>query len=298
MTPATEPNYPALGRDIKPFVKWAGGKRNLAAQIILRMPPGRLTYHEPFVGGGAVFFELYKRKRVDHAFLADQNQDVVNALVVIKKDVRALISALEQHALLHQKHGAEHYYKVRDAFDDKASDVERAARFIYLNRTCFNGLYRVNKSGRFNVPVGDYKNPTICDAENLRAAHEALQHATVAMGDFEPMMDAAKPGHVCYADPPYLPVKRASKKDGIAATSFTAYDKTPFGVAEHQRLADAFTRAANRGVHVILSNSDVALIRDMYKLHRVEEVRAPRAVNSDGAGRGEVTELLITGRRR
>lgn len=282
-----------LPRDIHPVVKWAGGKRLLAPRIIELMPAGQIVLHEPFVGGAAVFFELVKRKRIKKAFLSDVNADLMNAMVVIKRDVRGLISVLREHAA---RHSPTYYYSMRDAFNQSATnDVGQAARFIYLMKTCFNGLYRVNRNDEFNVPIGSYVNPTICDEENLHAAHAALQLAELRCAPFTLTMPSAEPGHVMYCDPPYLPVKKASKKDGVAATSFTAYDKLPFGITEHTSLATELARAAYRGVHIIASNSDMPVIRDMYEPWAdIRTVQAPRAINRDGKGRGLVNELLIT----
>lgn len=255
----------------------------------------KIVYHEPFAGGAAVFFELYKRKLLARAHLNDVNAVLMNALSVIKTDPGRLISELTYHAKNHQTDAEKHYYMVRAIAPAMGDRVTRAARFMYLNRVCFNGLYRVNSKGVFNVPMGRYVNPTICDAENIMAAHEALQLAEITTDSFATAMRRAKSGEVCYLDPPYLPTKRANKKLDVSSTSFTAYDKSGFGMTDHENLATAFTTAVQKGVHAVLSNSDMPEIRTLYKAHRVDTVKAARTVNSKGDGRGEVSELLVTG---
>lgn len=280
-----------LPRDIKPFVKWAGGKRNLAAEIIKRMPSTPFVYNEPFLGGGAMFFELYKRGLIKTARLSDANAELINAFVAVRDECGPLIELLERHAAAYSQ---EHFYSVRAATTVGYPKFVSAARFIFLNRTCFNGLYRVNRKGKFNAPWGHYKNPSICDVENLRAVCRALASATLSDLSFEASMALAGKGDVVYCDPPYLPTKKASKKKAVAATSFTAYTADGFGIEHHARLSSAAREAAARGATVIVSNSDMPEIRTLYTGALIETVRAPRAINSKGSGRGEVDELLIT----
>ena len=259
----------------RPFVKWAGGKRTLVPDIAQRMPESFNTYWEPFLGGGAVFFSLDSRVRT--AQLSDVNASLALTYQVVRNDVENLIAHLECHA---EKHSKEHYYSVRKMTELRDS-VEVAARFIYLNKTCYNGLYRVNKAGHFNVPVGRYKDPTVCDAANLRSASQVLQKATVRLADFQKAMPGD--GDFLYADPPY---------DG----TFNQYDPDGFGPDQQRRLRDTAIRWHTAGAHVMISNADTPLIRGLYAhapfvLH---EVTAPRTINCKGGEREAVGELLIT----
>ena len=259
----------------RPFIKWAGGKRTLIPEIARRLPEAIHTYWEPFLGGGAVFFAL--ESRIGAVQLSDINSELALTYQVVRNNPEPLIDLLAQHACNHEK---PYYLRVRKLADIPSS-IELAARFIYLNKTCYNGLYRVNKSGQFNVPMGSYKNPIICDAENLRAASEVLKKANVRIGDFDKINPSG--GDFVYADPPY---------DG----TFAGYDAHGFGEADQTRLRDAAVRWHKVGAAVMVSNSDTELIRSLYGkppfvLH---EVSAPRAINSNGSGRGAVGELLIT----
>ena len=259
-----------------PFIKWAGGKRTLIPKIAPLLPDDLGTYWEPFLGGGAVFFALDSRIR--RAMLSDVNMELALAYQVVKTRPDELIDLLQAHALRHAER--EYYYKVRKAgMSPDAAEV--AARFVYLNKTCYNGLYRVNSKGVFNVPRGDYANPTICDAEGLKAASEVLQKATVQFGDFEAKV-APGAGDFVYCDPPY---------DG----TFAGYAKDGFDAAEQKRLRDAALRWHELGAKVVISNADTPLIRNLYDgapwtLH---QVTAPRPINCNGADRGAAAELLI-----
>ncbi|MDE2816315.1 MAG: DNA adenine methylase [Chloroflexota bacterium] len=272
----THTHAPYLDRArARPFVKWAGGKRALVPDIAQRMPESFETYWEPFVGGGAVFFSL--DSRINIAQLSDVNASLALTYQVVRNNVEKLIEHLECHA---EKHCKEHYYAVRKMTDLKDS-VEVAARFIYLNKTCYNGLYRVNKAGNFNVPVGRYKNPTVCDADNLRAASQVLQKATVRLSDFHKAIPGS--GDFVYADPPY---------DGASVD----YDASGFGQEEQRRLRDTAVRWHTAGAAVMISNADTALIRGLYGhapfvLH---EVTAPRTINCKADAREAIGELLIT----
>lgn len=305
--PIIAPALPnALPRNIKPFVKWAGGKRALTAEVIKRMPPRETWdfYHEPFLGGGAVFFEMFNRGLVGRktdSILSDLNKDLMRAYMIIRAEPEALIESLRTHAA---RHCEDYYYQVRPLNPDIMDPILAAARFIYLNRTCFNGLYRVNRKGAFNVPFGKYIEPTICDEENIRACSIALQKANVCPSPFDApaFTQPSLKRHLYYFDPPYLPVKRASaKKDApkVAATSFTAYDASGFDMPEHKKLAEYAKSLARRGAFVLVSNSDMPEIRALYQSDKhtevvIDTVRAPRAINSRASERGDVNELLIT----
>jgi DNA adenine methylase len=272
-----------------PFLKMVGGKTILLPEILKRLPAKINTYYEPFVGGGAVFFALAAEGRFKRAVIGDANAELMHTCFSLSCSAPAVIRRLKWHA---EKHSEAHFYEVRAI--DKCTPVERAARMIYLNRTCFNGLYRVNKAGRFNVPFGRYTNPKICDEENLLAVEETLYRVPFEdpradyARDFEQTVLPAKRGDVCYFDPPYAPLSPTA--------NFTTYTAGGFGLAEQTRLRDVAKKLDARGVRVLLSNSDTPLTRKLYRGFKIEEVQAPRRVNSKGGKRGNVGELLISGR--
>jgi len=239
------------------------------------------AYHEPFIGGGAFYFALMASNTISgEAFLSDTNETLIGAYLGVRNQVEHVIEHLRVHT---GQHSREHYYEVRSHVPTRRA--ESAARIIYLNRTCFNGLYRENSKGGFNVPMGSYINPRICDVENLRACSEALKRAHVAARPFETVLDYAKPGDFVYFDPPYVPLS--------ATSSFTAYSKGGFGEDSQRRLAGVFAELARRGVKVLLSNSETPLVRDLYKGFRIETVYATRLVNSRADRRGKVAEVLV-----
>jgi len=272
----------------RPFVKWAGGKTALLPEILERLPEKIGTYYEPFIGAGAVFFALAAEKRFKYATIGDANRDLIRTYLAISRDVAEVVHFLEKHV-----YEEKHYYAMRAKDPEKMPFAAAAARFIYLNKTCFNGLYRVNRKGQFNVPFGDYVNPTICDDANLCAVASALRSVKLTVGahDFEALIDNGEPrrGDAVYFDPPYAPVSKTS--------NFTAYAKGGFGDSEQERLRDCFARLDKKGVHVLLSNSDTPLVRKLYKGFKIEKVQVRRAINSKAAKRGEVGELLISGKR-
>ena len=233
-------------------------------------------YFEPFLGGAAVFFHLNHPQ----SFLSDTNRELVELYQVVKQEVEGLIEVLQIH-----KYERTYYYGVRSQNPLTLTPVQRAARLIYLNKTCFNGLYRVNSKGQFNVPFGRYKNPNICDPEGLRAASKALRQADISIGDFESILGKAEKGDFVYFDPPYHPMTKTS--------SFTSYTAGNFGEPEQRRLAEVYARLAERGCYVMLSNSDTPLIRELYCRFHIHEIRANRAINSKPERRGKITELLI-----
>lgn len=273
----------------QPFLKWPGGKRHLLPEILPRLPKKINTYYEPFVGGGAVFFALAAEGRFKRAVLGDYNPDLIRAYNDIAHRCDAVISALTKHV---DAHCEKHYYDVRAWNPYKLGSPEATARFIYLNRTCFNGLFRVNKKGEFNVPFGDYKNPKICDEANLRFVSNSLRFGNVYIieADFEQTVFPARRGDAVYFDCPYVPVS--------ATSNFVAYGKDGFGPEDQTRLRDVAKRLIDRGVHVLLSNSDTPFVRKLYKGFKIERVEAPRRINSKGGKRGNVGELLISGRKQ
>jgi DNA adenine methylase len=273
---------PAPARAPKPFVKWAGGKRQLIGRLAELYPAEFGRFHEPFVGGGAVFFDLAVRagSLAGRAVLSDTNRELIDCYRAIQTSVEALIDALGRHV-----YERDYYYEQR-ARDPATLDlIERAARMIYLNRTGFNGLYRVNSKGEFNVPFGRHKNPRICNAENLRACAAALRDVELHAGGFEEVEERAAPGDFVYFDPPYIPLSETA--------NFTKYQRHGFGMENQERLAEVFDVLAGRGVRVMLSNSDVPWMHDRYRDHQIHVLAARRAVNSNGARRGPVGEVVV-----
>jgi len=264
-----------------PFLKWAGGKRQLLEQIHSHLPVDYSLYIEPFIGGGALFFYLLP----DQAILMDINPALMNVYRVIKERVDDLIELLRHH-----QNTAEYYYQLRNIDRESAfshlSDVEKASRTIYLNRCCFNGLYRVNSRGQFNVPFGKYKNPTYCDEPNLRAVHTALQNVVLKVGSFEEVASFAPPEAFVYFDPPYMPIS--------STASFTSYTQEDFSAEDQRKLRQVFGELDSRGCKIMLSNSRTPFINELYQGYRIHIVRAKRAINSVAAKRGEIDEVLIT----
>ncbi len=271
----------------KPFVKWVGGKRQLLKQFrdLGLYPPENFdpitnTFFEPFVGGGAVFFDLLP----ETAYLSDLNNELVVTYNVIKNDVENLIKSLKKHKL-----DKEYFLKIRAQNPEKLSDLNTASRFIYLNRTCFNGMYRVNSKGGFNVPFGKYTNPLICDEVNLRKASKALKNVEIKKQDYKEVLKKAKKGDFIYFDPPYYPVSKTA--------SFTSYTSESFLDKEQIELRDTFVELHKKGCFVMLSNSDTPFINKIYsepKGLRITKVQAGRAINSDASKRGKITEVLVT----
>ena len=264
-----------------PFVKWAGGKRQLIPQIANYIPKTYKKYIEPFVGGGALFFYLSPKK----AILIDNNWELINAYNVIKNNISELIESLKKH-----KNEKEYYYKIREVDRnpeefDKWSDVEKASRTIYMNRCCYNGLYRVNSKGFFNVPFGRYKNPKFCNEKNLKAVHKALKNTTIIHGSFEKCLNFAENDDFIYFDPPYHP--RSS------TANFTSYTKDNFGEESQKRLFEVFKKLDDMGCKLMLSNSYNEFILELYEGYNTVVLNAKRAINSDPKKRGEIRELLI-----
>lgn len=273
----------------KPFVKWVGGKRQLMKQFrdMDLYPPEDFNleiaaYFEPFVGGGAMFFDLLPKKSV----LSDMNLELTTTYNVIKKDVESLIKKLKEHQ---KKNSREYFLKIRAQEIAKLSDINIAARFIYLNRTGFNGLYRVNGRGQFNVPYGANKNPLICDEENLKKASKAMKSTKIFHEDYKNVLKRAKKGDFIYFDPPYYPVSKTA--------SFTSYTKEGFLEKEQTELRDVFVKLHKRGCFVMLSNSDTPFINKLYsnldKKIKIHKVFASRAINSKGNGRGKIKEVVV-----
>jgi DNA adenine methylase len=269
-------------------LKWAGGKGQLLGPILGALPDRISTYYEPFVGGGAVFFALAEAGRFRRAELSDRNPDLVEAYTMVRDRVEALIARLGAHERF--SGSSEYYYRVRAQNKAELEPVDRAARLIFLNRTCYNGLYRVNRKGQFNVPFGRYDNPRVCHREGLRAASRALEKVEIAQRDFRSAVDSIGPSDAVYFDPPYDPVSKTA--------SFTAYDSLPFGQAEHRALAQTFAAAVQRGAHAVLSNSDTPFTRSLFQEFPTDTLMVARAINSAATKRGRVPEILVSGAPR
>lgn len=273
--------------NLKPFIKWAGGKRALLPELLRLMPKDFNNYFEPFIGGGALFFELSKQGLLQgkKAYLFDANDELINTYQTVKKQPKKLLKQLKE---FQAKHSEEFYYSTRAMdrepnFKNLPAEI-RAARFIYLNKTCFNGLWRVNSKGYHNVPIGRYKNPIIYDEELIMAASTALQNAEIRHADFAKALDFADKGDFVYFDPPYYPLTPTS--------SFTAYHENVFLDEEQKRLYGVFKKLADRGVSVMHSNSDTEFIKGLYKGYDIEFVEVNRFINSKSSGRGKIKEII------
>lgn len=268
----------------KPFLKWVGGKQKLLSQYNRYFPAKYSRYFEPFVGGGAVFFHLQVTVRLPKgAFLFDRNEELINTYKVVRDNVEELIDSL----IIHKKrHSKEYYYQIRslDRQNVELSDIERAARTIYLNKTCYNGLYRVNSRGEYNVPMGDYKDPKILYEDVLRSANMALQGVCVAVSDFRSIVDHAQKKDFFYFDPPYDPVSKTA--------NFTSYTAGSFGDEDQRDLAQVFALLTEKGCLCMLSNSHTPFVLELYQKFRIEIVAASRAINSNPRGRGNIKEVV------
>lgn len=302
----------ASQKTAKPFLKWAGGKGQLLGQIGRRFPAelqeGRITkYAEPFIGGGAVLFLTADRFSIDKVYVSDRNADLILAYRTIKEQVEGLITRLEEIERrflgLTPKDRKSFFYEVRRLFNKRRQFSSgkalsrhaelHVARLIFLNRTCFNGLYRVNSRGEFNVPFGNYRNPMICNSSNLRSVSRLLENAFISCGDFSDCKHFVDDRTFVYFDPPYRPISRTA--------NFNSYAPSRFDDGEQERLALFFQELDESGAKLMLSNSDPqnedpndTFFLDLYSKFHIHKVSASRRINSNGAKRGEVTELLIT----
>lgn len=267
-----------------PFVKWAGGKTRLLPAVLSRLPQQINTYFEPLVGGGAVFITLAKRNQFKQAVLFDTNTELVNAWNTIKNRPLELIKALKKPKYRYDKQA---FLKMRAADPEVMSQVERAARFIYLNRTCFNGLWRVNSSGKFNVPFGRYTNPMICDAPNIKALSTLLRNVSIINAEFGHMVESyyQSPGDAVYFDPPYIPMSATSK--------FTAYTEQGFSEDDHRQLAELFKTLGDSGVRVVLTNSAAKLTYELYDGFDMDLIEQNCCIGGPAAYRKTVSEIII-----
>jgi len=298
--------------DARPFLKWAGGKTQLLREFSRRFPPemkkGKITnYVEPFVGGGAVFFYLNQRFSFEHCYICDANEELILSYRVIKKSVKKLINELEalesEYISKNDKRREAFFYELRDSFNERKREIdfqkyqmdwiERAAQIIFLNRTCYNGLFRVNRKGGFNVPFGRYKNPEILNEDNLNDVATLLKTTQIILGDFTKCRRFVDKKTFVYLDPPYRPLSETA--------SFTNYSKNGFTDNDQMRLAKFYQELDTIGAKVMLSNSDPknensndTFFDDLYANYRIERVPAKRIINCNGARRGNINELIIT----
>ncbi len=292
---------------IRPFVKWAGGKGSLIPQLNNFYPyelqNGVIErYIEPFVGGGAVLIDILQKYNIKEAYAFDINIDLINSYNVIKNNVEDLITNLKQieteYLELEQEKRKEYFYKKRNEYnsytlEENEQNIQRAAQFIYLNRTCFNGLYRVNKAGKFNVPMGSHKNPTICDEENLRNLSNLIQNVQFLYGDYRKSMKYVTEKTFVYFDPPYRPLNITS--------GFTSYTKEDFNDDNQRELAEFYRELNTQNVKLMLSNSNPkntnkedTFFDNIYQGFNIDEIYASRMINANSKGRGKISEILVT----
>ena len=269
---------------LSPILKWVGGKRQLLSEIIPLIDESCDNYVEPFIGGGAVLFRLQPKK----AIINDYNTELINVYRTVRDDPDGLVALLKEHE---KYNSSDYYYEVR-ALDrtpdfDKMSNLEKAARIIYLNKTCYNGLYRVNSLGQFNSPYGRYKNPNIVNEVVLRAISKYLNRNEISIrsGDYKDVLNDIEKNSFVYLDPPYIPISSSS--------SFTGYTEGGFGYDKQVELKEECDKLNSKGVHFLQSNSDCEEIRELYKDYRIKIVKAKRAINSDAKKRGQINEVLI-----
>ena len=269
-----------LQQETYPIVKWVGGKRQLMFELLKNMPENYNRYFEPFIGGGALFFEL----QPDNAYISDMNEELINLYKVVRDNVEELITDLQKHDI-----SKEYFMEIRniDRTEEykKWSNIQKASRFIYLNRTCFNGMYRVNSKGEFNVPFGHYKNPRILDENNLINCSNLLQRTEIKHADFSEILKKVKKGDFVYFDPPYVPLSETS--------SFTSYTKDGFDMDMQFKLRDVCDELDSMGVKFLLSNSDTKLVNELYENYNIKKVFASRQINANADGRGKITEVLV-----
>lgn len=296
----------ANDKKIKPFIKWVGGKGQILDEIRKNYPPelGKSIkkYAEPFVGGGAVLFDVLANYDLDEVYISDSNPELINLYENIQKNVGALIKMLkireEKYLALNEEERKLYYYEVRNTYNSyigsSKNSLEKAVCFMFLNKTCFNGLYRVNRKGEFNVPMGAYTKPLICDENNLRAVSKALKKVRIVCGDYHDCDEFVDKNTFVYFDPPYRPLN--------ATSSFTAYTENDFDDEDQKELAEFIKKLNERGAYVMASNSDPKNVNpeddffeDLYKKSKmkINRISASRAINSKGSARGKISELLI-----
>ncbi len=296
-----------MSEKIRPFVKWAGGKGSLIPQLNNFYPyelkNGTIErYIEPFVGGGAVLIDILQKYDIQEVYAFDINIDLINSYNIIKNNVEELITDLKQMETEYLKLGQEerknYFYNIRNEYnnyelEENEQNIQRAAQFIYLNRTCFNGLYRVNKNGKFNVPIGSYKNPTICDEDNLRQLSQLIQNVEFQYGDYSRSMEYVTENTFVYFDPPYRPLNVTS--------GFTSYTKEDFNDDNQRELATFYRELNEQNAKLMLSNSNPKNINEddhffdnIYQGFNINQIQASRMINANSNGRGKISEILVT----
>ena len=293
-------------KSIKPFLKWAGGKGQLIKEIEKYYPfeKGKITkYAEPFVGGGAVLFDILSKYDIEEVYISDINAELINTYVIVREHIDELVKLLikyqNEYVPLDKDNRKNYYIEKRNRFNDikvngtETENIEKAALMIFLNKTCFNGLYRVNRKGLFNVPMGAYKNPLICDEKNLRAVSEKLQNVKIVCGDYKKSDDFIDENTFVYFDPPYRPLTETA--------SFTAYTENLFDDEKQIELANFVKRMSDKGAKVVVSNSDPKNANEeddffdkIYAIHKIKRVEATRMINCNSDLRGKIKELLIS----
>ncbi|HET6591173.1 MAG TPA: Dam family site-specific DNA-(adenine-N6)-methyltransferase [Candidatus Nitrosocosmicus sp.] len=274
------------------FLKWAGGKKRLVSLLDKLSPDNIDKYYEPFLGSGAFFYHLIQTRKQFKAILSDSNPQLINTYRVVRDNVQELVEILKNHQKNYYEKREKYYYLIRDNHsnngDNKYNNIEMAGKFIFLNKTCYNGLYRVNKIGNFNVPHGRYFNPKICNKEKLMECSRLLNLADVEIrcDVYKNTIAKCQKDDFIYLDPPYFPVSRTA--------NFTDYTKESFGIQQHTELANEFDRLDTIGARVLLSNSNSDYIKDLYKDHHILKVRSQRNINCDATGRKDHFDLLVT----
>ncbi len=296
----------SANKKIKPFLKWAGGKSQLLSEIEKYYPfnNGKIKkYAEPFVGGGAVLFDILEKFNLKEVYISDINTELINTYTTVRDNIDELISLLtvmqDDFSLMDMESRRTYYNQKRVLFNDlkvngdKTVNIEKAALMIFLNKTCFNGLFRVNRKGQFNVPMGAYKNPLICDEENLRAVSDKLKKVKIFCGDYRKSADFIDDKTFVYFDPPYRPLSETA--------NFTAYTENLFNDKEQIELAEFVTGMHRKGAMIVISNSDPKnsdaeddFFDNIYSAHKIKRVDANRMINSNSAARGKIKELLIS----
>jgi len=261
----------------KPFIKWAGGKQQILADLLQRMPKTYKRYFEPFCGSGALFFAINPHD----ATIADINTELINCYVQVKDNVEELIESLKNHV-----NSKDYFYSIRGKNPISLTNIERASRFLYLNRTCFNGLYRENQKGQFNVPFGSYKNPDFVQENKLRTSNKALQYTDILGANYSESLKKVAKGDFIYLDPPYFPLGGYS--------DFKRYNKVFFEKKDHVELSHLFAKLDKAGCYVMLSNSDTEFTRELYGKWVIKTVQARRLINCDATKRGLISEILVT----
>lgn len=275
----------------KPFIKWVGGKSKLVPELIKIFPKKFNNYYEPFVGGGALFYEVKQNNNISFCNINDINKKLITTYLQIQNNPNSLISFLKSIEIEYKKlpliEQEKYFYSIRKKYNEEDLDsIAIAGYLIFLNKTCFNGMYRENSKGQYNIPFGDQKNPNICDEKNIMAVFDCLKNTKITNLSFEEAVKKCQKGDFIYFDPPYHPVNFTSK--------FTSYHKNCFGPREQEKLRDVFANLDQKGCFVMLSNSYTPFIEDLYCKFNINYLYASRSINSKGDKRGKIKEIVVT----